>query len=84
VPVEEFSQLQYSALPSVEWQQRGENMDAPLRDCTIEEQCRVARFVWAEGVKPGEIHHHMLAQYGQSTISERRFMSGCKGLTIKV
>ena len=30
VPVEEFSHVQYSALPSVEWQQRGRNMDAPL------------------------------------------------------
>ena len=31
MPVEEFSHAQYSALPSVEWQQRGENMDPPLQ-----------------------------------------------------
>jgi hypothetical protein len=31
MPVEEFSHAQYSALLSVEWQQRGENMDRPLQ-----------------------------------------------------
>ena len=31
-------------------------MDAPLQDCTIEEQRGVVRFLWAEGVKPVEIH----------------------------
>jgi hypothetical protein len=36
-------------------------MDAPLQDCTIEEQRGVVRFVWA-GVKPVEIHSRMLAQ----------------------
>jgi len=30
------------------------------------------RFLWAEGVKPVEIHHRMLAQYGQSTMSQRK------------
>jgi len=50
----------------------GENMDAPLQDCTIEEQCGVVRFLWAEGVKRVEIHSRMLAQYGQSTISQRK------------
>jgi len=35
----------------------GENMDAPLQDCTIEEQHGVVRFLLAEGVKPVEIHH---------------------------
>ena len=45
-------------------------MDAPLQDCTIEEQCGVMRFLWAEGVKPVEIQPHMLAQYGQSTMSQ--------------
>jgi len=49
-----------------------ENMDAPLQDCTIEEQCGVVRFLWAEGVKPVEIHRRMLAQYGQSTMSQRK------------
>ena len=52
---------------------KGENMDAPLQDCTIEEEQRgVVRFVWAEGVKPVEIHRRMLAQYGQSTMSQRK------------
>jgi len=39
-------------------------MDIPLRDCTIEEERGVVRFLWAEGVKPVEIHRRMLAQYG--------------------
>jgi len=30
------------------------------------------RFLWAEGVKPVEIHRRMLAQYGQSTVSQRK------------
>jgi len=47
-------------------------MDAPLQDCTIEEQHGVVRFLWAEGAKPVEIHRHMLAQYGQSTMSQRK------------
>jgi len=63
-------------------------MDAPLQDCTIEEQRGVVRFLWAEGAKPVEIHCHMLAQYGQSTTSQRkvyewveRFKSGRTGVT---
>jgi len=47
-------------------------MDSPLQDCTIEEQRGVVRFLWAEGVKPVEIHHRMLAQYRQSTMSQRK------------
>jgi len=50
----------------------GENMDPPLQDCTIEEQRGVVRFVWTEGVRPVEIHRLMLAQYGQSTVSQRK------------
>jgi len=46
-------------------------MDAPLQDCSIEEQSGVVRFLWA-GVKPVEIHHRMLAQYGQSTMSQQK------------
>ena len=46
-------------------------MDAPLQDCTIEEQRGVVWFIWAEEVKPVEIRH-MLAQYGQSTVSQRK------------
>jgi hypothetical protein len=45
-------------------------MDASLQDCTIEEQCGVVWFLWAEGVKPVEIHRRMLAQYVQSTMSQ--------------
>jgi len=48
----------------------GENMDAPLQDCTIEQQRGVVRFLWAERVKPVEIRRRMLAQYGQSTMSQ--------------
>jgi len=47
-------------------------MDAVLQDCTFEEQCGKVRFVWAEGVKPVENHCCMLAQYGQSTMSQRK------------
>ena len=47
-------------------------MDAPLQDCTIEEKRGVERFLWAEGVKPVEIHRSMLAQQGQSTMSQRK------------
>jgi len=47
-------------------------MDAPLQDCTIEEQRGVVRFLWAEGVKPVGIHRRTLAQYGHSTMSQRK------------
>jgi hypothetical protein len=47
----------------------GENVDAPLQDCTIEDRGAV-RFVWAEGAKHMEIHRRILAQYGQSAISK--------------
>ena len=50
----------------------GENMDAPLEDCTIEQQRGVVRFLWAKGAKPVEIHRLMLAQYGQSTMSQQK------------
>jgi len=63
-------------------------MDAPLQDCTIEEQRGLVRFLWAEGVKPVEIHRRMLGQYGQSTMSQRkvyglleRFKSGRTSVT---
>jgi hypothetical protein len=45
-------------------------MAAPLSDCTIEEQCVVVCFLWAEGVKFVEIHHQMLAQYGARTMHQ--------------
>ena len=47
-------------------------MDPPLQDCTIEEQRGVERFLWTEGVKLVEIHRRMLAQNGQSTMSQRK------------
>ena len=47
-------------------------MDAHLQDCNIEEQRGVVRFLSAEGVKPVQIHQRMLAQYGQSTMSQRK------------
>ena len=50
----------------------GKNMDIPLQDCTNEEQHGVVRFLWAEGVKPVEIHRRMLAEYGQSTMSQQK------------
>jgi len=46
-------------------------MDPPLQDCTIEERGLV-RLLWAEGVKPVEIHRRMLAQYGHGTMSQRK------------
>jgi len=47
-------------------------MDPPLQDCTIEEQRGIVRFLWAEGAKSVEIHRRMLAQYGQSTMRQRK------------
>jgi len=49
----------------------GENMDAPLQDCTIEEQGGVVQFLCAEGVKPEEIHRRMFAQFGRA-MSQRK------------
>ena len=50
----------------------GENFDDSFQDCTIEVQRGVVRFHWAEEVKLVEIHRRMLAQYGQSTMSQRK------------
>jgi len=50
----------------------GENIDAPLQDCTIEKQRGVVLFLCGEGVKPVEIHRRMLTQYGQRTMSQRK------------
>ena len=44
-------------------------MYAPLQDCTIEKQRGVVRFLWAEGVKPVEIHHCMLALWTEHHVS---------------
>jgi len=93
VPVEEFSHAQYSALPSVEWQQRGRKHGRSFA------RLHQRRTTWpsavsfgSKGVKPVEIHRRMLAQYGQSTVSQRkvyewveRFKSGFEHvLLIKV
>ena len=72
MPVEEFSYVQYSALPSVEWQQRGRKYGLPFARLHHQKQRGVVRFVWAEGAKPEEIHRRMLAQYGQSAMSQRK------------
>ena len=69
MPVEEFRHVEYSALPSIEWgSNKGENIDAPLQDCTIKEQRGVVQFQ----VKSVEIHRRMLAHYGQSTMSQQK------------
>ena len=66
----------------------GENVDPPLQYCTIKEQRGVVRFLWVEVVKPVDIHRRMLAQYGHSTMSQRkvyewveRFKSGRTRIT---
>jgi hypothetical protein len=46
-------------------------MATPLSTCTGEEQRRVIRFLWPEGVKP-EIYRRMEVQYGDSCLSQRR------------
>ena len=72
MPVEDFSHVQYSACLQSSGSNEVENMDPPLQDCAIEEQRGVVWFLWAEGVKPVEIHLRMLAQYGQGTMSQRK------------
>jgi hypothetical protein len=46
-------------------------MEAPLSECTISEQRAVIRFLWAEGIKPSDIHRRMLVQYGDKCIVQR-------------
>jgi len=55
-------------------------MDASLQDSTIEEQRDVVRSLWAEGVKPVEIHRRILAQYGQNTMSQQKVYEWMEGL----
>ena len=72
MPVEEFSHVQYSALPSVEWQQRGRKHGPPfarLRHRRTTWCCAVSLDRRSETV---EIHLRILAQYGQSTMSQRK------------
>ena len=72
MPVEESAICSTELCLQSSGSNEGESMDAPLQDCTIEEQRAVVRFLWAEGVKPVGIHRRMLAQYGQSTMSQRK------------
>lgn len=44
-------------------------MDAPLNNCTIKEQHAIVSYLWAEGVKPAEIHHWRLTLYGANTMN---------------
>jgi hypothetical protein len=48
------------------------NIEAPLYECTISEQHAVIRFLWAEWIKPSEIHRRMLVQYGDKYIGQRK------------
>jgi hypothetical protein len=47
-------------------------MEAPISVCTISEQRAVIRFLWAEWIKPSEIHRRMLVQYGDKCIGQRK------------
>ena len=50
----------------------GGNMDAPLRDCAIEERGVVRFSLGRRSETRVGIHCRMLAQYGQSTVSQRK------------
>jgi hypothetical protein len=50
-------------------------MENPDSECTISEQRAVIRFLWAEGIKPSEIHRRMLVQYGDKCIGQKKFMN---------
>ena len=45
-------------------------MDAPLAQCTREEQRAVVRFLWSEGLSGTKIHQRLLAQYGDNALSK--------------
>jgi len=61
MPVQEFSHVYSTALClQSSGSNEGKNIEPPLQDCTIEER-GIVRFLWAEGVKPVEIHRRMLA-----------------------
>jgi len=72
MPIEEFSRVQYSALPSVEWQQRGRKHGPSFARLHHRRTTWPNAVFWAEGVKYVEIHRRMLAQYGHSTMSQRK------------
>jgi hypothetical protein len=54
-------------------------MDAPLQDCSIEEQRDVVRFVWAEGVKLGKFTVVCWLSMDRAPLVNKRFMGGWKG-----
>jgi hypothetical protein len=63
-------------------------MEARLSECTISVQRAVIRFLWAEGIKPCEIHRRTLVPYGDKCIGQRkvyewveRFKNGRKYVT---
>ena len=47
-------------------------MDAPLAQCTREEQRAVVRFLWSEGSSGTKIHQRLLAQYGDNALSSAK------------
>jgi hypothetical protein len=58
-------------------------MEAPLSECTISEQHAVIRFLWAEGIKPSEIHRRMLVQYGDECIGQKTVYEWVEGLKME-
>jgi hypothetical protein len=58
-------------------------LEAPLPECTSSEQRAVIRFLWAEGIKPSEIHRRMLVQYVISVLDKEKFVNGQKGLKME-
>jgi hypothetical protein len=54
-------------------------MDTPLSECTISEERAVIRLLWAEGIKPFEIHRRMLVQYGDKCIGQRKVYEWVEG-----
>ena len=70
--VEEFSRVQYSALPSVEWQQRGRKHGRSFARLHHRRTTWRSAVSLGKSVKPVEIRRRMLAQYGQSTMIQRK------------
>ena len=46
-------------------------MDAPLAQCTRNEQRALVRFLWSKGSPGAEIHKRLFAQYGVNALSKR-------------
>jgi hypothetical protein len=47
-------------------------MEAPLSESNISEQRAVIRSLWAERIKPSEIHRRMLVLYGDKWIGQSK------------